>query len=518
MSKKSAARAAAIVLSVAAMGCAVDLASDVDQAVAGTSADAAIGAAQQALTISLPNLISNGTLRALGLDPTQLPPGPGPACPCDTLSIRPARVPLGLDKFVPGESMQLAVFCGSNEVTRARVPTTFNGLIRAIFFDSLFGRFSSATTYLSQSTASRGVRDVTTVTSDGLVQALAPGMDRIFVNYQGYFLTKVSIRGATFPSLKLCAASGEVPVTVDDQCPPNSCADAGANCGTIADGCGDTLDCGTCPAPQTCGGAGLPNQCGCPVGTIECDGQCVNDSCTGGQSFNAAICECDCPPATIQCNGQCMDASCPEGRTFDDSTCACTPPRAGAYFTVETSVRMPNKNPNALSYSTPNATAGSSSYGARVNSSIGSSQITTTLHVISSDISDVGAGSIISTYVLGPPGTPFQLRYQWTETVSADGSPNAGTNAGAAGFAVISVLARAGESASQTESGEGMVTGATSGPTLEVSGGTYSFAATYGLSGGAGVPPCPAVVCGGLGLIPGVGQSTSTLSVEVLPP
>jgi hypothetical protein len=36
----------------------------------------------------------------------------------------------------------------------------------------------------------------------------------------------------------------------------------GYNCGPAGDGCGGTLQCGTCSAPQTCGGGGTPNVCG----------------------------------------------------------------------------------------------------------------------------------------------------------------------------------------------------------------------------------------------------------------
>src|SRR5262249_26865326 len=44
-------------------------------------------------------------------------------------------------------------------------------------------------------------------------------------------------------------------------CTPTTCAAQGKNCGTIADGCGGTLTCGTCTAPQTCGGSGVANVC-----------------------------------------------------------------------------------------------------------------------------------------------------------------------------------------------------------------------------------------------------------------
>lgn len=41
-----------------------------------------------------------------------------------------------------------------------------------------------------------------------------------------------------------------------------TCASLNANCGLIGDGCGGTVDCGSCAAPQTCGGGGTQFQCG----------------------------------------------------------------------------------------------------------------------------------------------------------------------------------------------------------------------------------------------------------------
>src|SRR5262245_31762019 len=49
-------------------------------------------------------------------------------------------------------------------------------------------------------------------------------------------------------------------------CVPTSCVAKGANCGTVSDGCGGTLNCGTCAAPSTCGGGGVPNVCGSSSG------------------------------------------------------------------------------------------------------------------------------------------------------------------------------------------------------------------------------------------------------------
>jgi hypothetical protein len=49
-------------------------------------------------------------------------------------------------------------------------------------------------------------------------------------------------------------------------CVPTTCAARGADCGSLLDGCGGTLTCGTCTAPATCGGSGTPNVCGAPSG------------------------------------------------------------------------------------------------------------------------------------------------------------------------------------------------------------------------------------------------------------
>ncbi len=44
-------------------------------------------------------------------------------------------------------------------------------------------------------------------------------------------------------------------------CTPGTCAAAGVSCGPASDGCGNLLDCGTCPSGQYCGGGG-PGKCG----------------------------------------------------------------------------------------------------------------------------------------------------------------------------------------------------------------------------------------------------------------
>lgn len=68
-------------------------------------------------------------------------------------------------------------------------------------------------------------------------------------------------------------------------CEPTSCAAQGATCGELEDGCGQTLSCGECTAPETCGGGGQANQCGaCEATTCEAQGvTCgvVADGCGG---------------------------------------------------------------------------------------------------------------------------------------------------------------------------------------------------------------------------------------------
>jgi hypothetical protein len=93
-----------------------------------------------------------------------------------------------------------------------------------------------------------------------------------------------------------------------DGCRPITCAQRGFNCGEIDDGCGARLLCGTCTAPQLCGGGGQPNRCGCgalncgPPGTtcgiisacgqtIDCGNNCTAPNwCGGGTQPNTCGC------------------------------------------------------------------------------------------------------------------------------------------------------------------------------------------------------------------------------------
>ncbi len=113
-------------------------------------------------------------------------------------------------------------------------------------------------------------------------------------------------------------------------CTATTCAAEGKNCGSISDGCGGVLDCGTCTDPECCGCAptgttGVPNVCssgstagsGLPQVCIAGSQGCLCDSrggCAPGLTCNTArnptVCcsgtNCDLPanvPTVATCSG-----------------------------------------------------------------------------------------------------------------------------------------------------------------------------------------------------------------------
>jgi hypothetical protein len=90
-------------------------------------------------------------------------------------------------------------------------------------------------------------------------------------------------------------------------CVPKTCAELGVDCGWVADGCGQVVQCGTsCPtAGDTCGGGGEPNQCGQPAPDPEgCPAAltCAEQNATCGTIGNGC-------GGTLSCGG------CPTGTT-----------------------------------------------------------------------------------------------------------------------------------------------------------------------------------------------------------
>lgn len=62
-------------------------------------------------------------------------------------------------------------------------------------------------------------------------------------------------------------------------CSPRTCAQAGGGCGKLSDGCSGVIDCGDCTAPETCGGAGIPFQCGCKCTLPNALTACTSNGC-----------------------------------------------------------------------------------------------------------------------------------------------------------------------------------------------------------------------------------------------
>lgn len=91
-------------------------------------------------------------------------------------------------------------------------------------------------------------------------------------------------------------------------CTPKTCAAEQRTCGSLDDGCGSTLDCGSCAAPATCGGNGKAGVCGCVPTTcaaagkncgkmpdgcgdvIECGSCNGTQTCGGGDPGQANVC------------------------------------------------------------------------------------------------------------------------------------------------------------------------------------------------------------------------------------
>ncbi|MFT3922708.1 MAG: hypothetical protein QM778_09255 [Myxococcales bacterium] len=112
------------------------------------------------------------------------------------------------------------------------------------------------------------------------------------------------------PAGQVCGAAGPNLCGPGQSCDPLTCAEASAECGLIGNGCGQTLDCGPCTVPgESCGGAGVPNQCdpgtgGCTATTCEAKGvQCgaTSNGCGG----------------LLDCGGCALDQACVKGKCED---------------------------------------------------------------------------------------------------------------------------------------------------------------------------------------------------------
>ena len=84
-------------------------------------------------------------------------------------------------------------------------------------------------------------------------------------------------------------------------CTPTTCKAAGAQCGSVGDGCGGMLDCGSCQFGMACGAGGTPNRCGVS------EAGCTPKTCA---ELGAT-----CGPMGDGCGGTLQCGTCPSGQT-----------------------------------------------------------------------------------------------------------------------------------------------------------------------------------------------------------
>src|SRR5262249_5330688 len=129
---------------------------------------------------------------------------------------------------------------------------------------------------------------------------------------------------------------------------PITCASAGYECDIFPDGCCGYIDCGTCTAPNICGGGGVIGKCGCTPDTCQAEGfVCGTASDHCGGTMNCGTCPSGqycatffrarhpCPAAravldpcrgpTYRCTGGTPNSgTCPNGAPCINNVC-CTP-------------------------------------------------------------------------------------------------------------------------------------------------------------------------------------------------
>jgi hypothetical protein len=111
----------------------------------------------------------------------------------------------------------------------------------------------------------------------------------------------------TCPNGQSCGGghvSGQCGAPDAGSCAPTTCAQQGLACGPTGDGCGNLIQCGSCPAGQTCGGGGVAGQCGTPQGScvpLTCQAQNINCGPAGDGCGNLIQCGVCASPQT--CGG-----------------------------------------------------------------------------------------------------------------------------------------------------------------------------------------------------------------------
>ncbi len=109
-------------------------------------------------------------------------------------------------------------------------------------------------------------------------------------------------------------------------CTPRTCAQQTIACGPAGDGCGNLLDCGTCTPPLTCGGGGVPGQCGAIDGGVCAPETCAQQSIGCGPAGDGCGNLLDCGTCTppLTCGGGGVPGQCGaiDGGSCTPRTCA----------------------------------------------------------------------------------------------------------------------------------------------------------------------------------------------------
>lgn len=128
------------------------------------------------------------------------------------------------------------------------------------------------------------------------------------------------------PAGTACGSGGQVCNASGTCCGPTSCAAAGKVCGNYSDGCGTTLNCGTCPTGQTCTTAGqccTPKECvagiSCGSQSNLCGGTITCGTCGAGDTCLSGTCGCfngvkNGTETDVDCGGVCAK-KCGQGLT-----------------------------------------------------------------------------------------------------------------------------------------------------------------------------------------------------------
>ncbi len=115
-------------------------------------------------------------------------------------------------------------------------------------------------------------------------------------------------------------------------CVPQSCTEQNIQCGFAGDGCGSLILCGSCPTTQSCGGGGVPSQCGSGATCVATTCAQLGYECGSASDGCGGLLDCGGCDTTSRCiRGKCRGPALgPDGGpTCVPRTCAQSPASCG---------------------------------------------------------------------------------------------------------------------------------------------------------------------------------------------